>query len=581
MKFPAATFERFCSKLIIDSKEDGLIPLRFLGTQRHVIDQITKGLEEGVNNFTILKCRQAGISTVTLGLDLFWAMTHPGTQGAIVTDTDENRDYFRSIIKDYHKHLPPSLKVPMQSFNRAQAQFSVRSRLLFMAAGSRRSGNLGRAKGVNFLHATECSSWVDEEGLESLRSSLAENNPNRLYIWESTARGFNLFYNMWEDAKRAKTQRAIFVGWWMNGKYAVPEGSRLFEAYKGKPVGDERDMVRRVKLQYGHEMTQEQLAWWRWKGAEVIGSTEALMQEFPPTEEDAFISTGSHFFGNTPITDAWVKAKMTKPELYRYEYGQNFDETRIEACTESLAELKVWQHPQANGHYVIGADPAYGSSGDSDRFAVQVLRCWADRVEQVAEYCTTRGSVYSFAWVVAHLAGAYHGALILEINGPGMAVWAEMQRMMQGLSSPGAERSQTLMNVMNNIQHYLYTRPDSLRGGSGVFHWKTTNESKEWIMNQFRDGMERARMNINSVELLEEMRYVTVQGGYIGSGKSGVHDDLVMAMALAYEAYNKSMLPQLAANRVLYDDPNKPGGQGDPTVLDRNLSQFLDRLGIA
>ncbi len=578
MIFPAKKFENFCSRLVIDSKESGLIPLRFMGTQRHVIEQVTKGLEAGINNFTVLKCRQAGVSTVTLALDLFWAEVYSGLQAAIVTDTDENRDYFRSIIRDYHNHLPPALKIPVTAFNRTQAQFANRSRILFMAAGSRKTGSLGRAKGVNYLHATECSSWVDEEGLESLRSSLAETNPNRLYLWESTARGFNMFYDMWQEAKRAKSQMAIFVGWWMNEKYALARGTRLYEAYKGLPVGEEREMVRRVKLQYKHTITEEQLAWWRWKSSEVIGSIEAMMQEFPPTEEDAFIATGAHFFSNPPITDAWITAKLTKPKMYRYEYGQNFEETKIEECQETLVELKVWEGPMASGFYVIGADPAYGSSGDSDRFAVQVLRCWSDRVEQVAEYCTTRGSVYSFAWVVAHLAGAYHGALILEINGPGMAVWQEMQRMMQGLSSPGSERSEQLMNVMGNIQHYLYTRPDSLRGGSGVFHWKTTNESKEWIMNQFRDGMERRKMNVNSVELLEEMRYVTSQGGYIGSGKSGVHDDLVMAMALAYEAFNKQLLPTLVANRVRYAPPEERE-KSEPNVLDRGLSRFLENLG--
>jgi hypothetical protein len=57
---------------------------------------------------------------------------------------------------------------------------------------------------------------------------LAETNPKRLYTFESTARGFNMFHDMYVTAKRARTQRAIFCGWWRNELYmADPESSCL------------------------------------------------------------------------------------------------------------------------------------------------------------------------------------------------------------------------------------------------------------------------------------------------------------------------------------------------------------------
>jgi len=64
MDFSIERFERFCSKLKIDSKEMGRIPLNLLGGQRYVIREIAAGLKQGVHEFVILKGRQMGISTV-------------------------------------------------------------------------------------------------------------------------------------------------------------------------------------------------------------------------------------------------------------------------------------------------------------------------------------------------------------------------------------------------------------------------------------------------------------------------------------------------------------------------------------
>jgi len=43
-------FYNFCSQLRIETKEQGLIKMgNLLGTQKYVMDEIAKGLEEGVH----------------------------------------------------------------------------------------------------------------------------------------------------------------------------------------------------------------------------------------------------------------------------------------------------------------------------------------------------------------------------------------------------------------------------------------------------------------------------------------------------------------------------------------------------
>jgi hypothetical protein len=129
--------------------------LRWIGSQRYVINQIAQGLEQDIHTFVILKGRQMGISTVTLALDLYWLFKHPGLQGFVVTDTDDNKALFRSHLTQYMQSLPSAMKPKEVEHNRVQLLLANQSRLQYLTAGTRKSGNLGRAKSANFMHATE------------------------------------------------------------------------------------------------------------------------------------------------------------------------------------------------------------------------------------------------------------------------------------------------------------------------------------------------------------------------------------------------------------------------------------------
>ena len=103
MQFDRKNFYRFCSQLRIESKEQGMITLgeTLLGTQTYVIDEVANGLEEGVHFFIVLKGRQLGITTISLAMDLYWHFLNPGMQGTLTTDTEENREQFRSTLQMY------------------------------------------------------------------------------------------------------------------------------------------------------------------------------------------------------------------------------------------------------------------------------------------------------------------------------------------------------------------------------------------------------------------------------------------------------------------------------------------------
>ena len=585
MQFDRKGFYRFCSQLRIESKEQGMITLgdQLLGTQTYVMDEVARGLQDDIHFFVVLKGRQLGITTISLALDLYWHFIHPGMQGTLTTDTEENREQFRSTLAMYMDGLPKQYKIPLMSHNRNQLVLQNRSRMFYQVAGTRAKGGLGRGKGITFLHGTETSSWGDEEGLASLLASLAETNPLRYYMFESTARGFNMFHDMWTTAKRARTQKAIFCGWWRNQLYTADPKSDVYKTYwDGKLSPEEKEWTKDIRKMYNFEINSRQIAWWRWKLHEGLKDDGLMYQEFPPTEDYAFVMTGSSFFSTARCTDAMKEAKRSPFIPYRFSMGANFQDTTLIQSTERLATLKIWEEPVASAYYVIGADPAYGSSDWADRFCIQVYRCYADGMDQVAEFATSELNTFQFAWVICYLAGAYGNSLLnLEVNGPGQAVINEMRNLRRQAMSLPASEARHLNDVLGNMQHYLWRRNDSF-GISNSIGWVTTHSSKERMLNYLKDYFERGMMNIYSQECIDEMKGIVRDGGTIAAaGRS--KDDRVIASALAAAAFAEQLQPRLIANRVMRGkkeektDENSHNGQ---VQVQKQVSNYLKALGF-
>lgn len=583
MQFNLKQFYKFCDNLKIESKERGMITLgrQLLGSQTYVMDEVGKGLEEGVHFFVVLKGRQLGITTISLALDLYWHFLNPGMQGTLTTDTEENREQFRSTLQMYMDGLPKEYKIPLLSHNRNQLVLKNRSRLFYQVAGLRAKGSLGRGKGITFLHGTETSSWGDEEGLASLLASLAETNPLRYYMFESTARGFNMFHDMWVTAKKARTQRAIFCGWWRNEFYSADPKSNIYKTYwDGKLNPEEKEWTKEIKKVYGYEINSRQIAWWRWKMYEGLKDDQLMYQEFPPTEDYAFIMTGTNFFSTARCTDAAKEAKKKVPDNYRFVFGANFEDTQLMQSTERLATLSIWEEPKANGYYVIGADPAYGSSDWADRFCIQVYRCYADGLDQVAEFATSELNTYQFAWVICYIAGLYKNSVLnLEVQGGGQAVINEMRNLKRLAGAMQTDYGKALTDVLSHMQYYLWRRNDSLGGISNSLGWLTTSQTKERMLNYFKDYFERGMLKVYSLDLLDEMKSITRDGSQIAAYGRG-KDDRVMATGLACAAFAEQMQSRLIQGRLTRErqapiEDKTP----DQMAYQKSVSNYLKNIG--
>lgn len=587
----------------ISSKEStgtatGGDPLVLWESQRRFIDEVADGLDRGIHVFVCLKSRQLGITTISLLVDLAWLALHTMTC-ALVTENEKNREKNRAILRNYVKSFPPGYfgeAFYIVRDNRQAMEFSNGSRIDWLVAGTKDKGtSWGEGEGYAFAHLTEVAAYGSSEGLDSFEEAFAQSNPHRLFIYESTAKGFNHWKRKWDAAlKDPYSVKAFFIGWWAGEHNRILRSDPRFRQYGTYAANaEEREKIVAVAKRFAHKVTPEQLAWVRWRDANA-DDDQMLKQNQPWLPEDAFIQSGYSFFQVRQITrdmaamdeinTAADRTGERSPYAfvgYRYDLGSSFFNVRLSVEEEDIdrVELKVWEEPVEGGKYVIGSDPAYGRNDHGDNHAISVWRCYADKLVQVAEYATADVEPKHAAWVLAHLAGAYVDCIVnLEIGGPGrmyMQEWDHIRGMLNAEMFRDEVRSRDWEDALGHARWYLYHRPDSLGAGYAA-NFETTWKTKQELMFQFRGEFVTSMLVIRSRRLLEEMVNVVHDDGEIGAPESADEngkDDRVFAAALANRAWLNWVRQGMMSNGETFDMLTRAENGERARQSDRVLNQ--------
>lgn len=441
---------------------------------------------------------------------------------------------------------------------------------------------------------SEVAAYGSAAGLESFEEALSENHPDRLFIYESTAKGMNHWRDKWIDAGRDKaTKRRVFIGFWAKELNAIPKHDPRFATFgAAKPDGFEQERMQLVLERHGMRISQEQLAWRRWKDSKEGADEGMLQQNQPWLEEEAFVLTGYSFFNTRAVQKdlEWVYDPVNEEHVrflaYRYYTGNDFfsvhtekieDESRIDEV-----DLRVWNEPVRGAQYVIGCDPAFGRTEWKDRHAISVWRCYADKLVQCAEYATNQVETRQCAWVLAHLAGAYRDCIVnLELTGPGRAVMVEFEGLRDRLRADMYEKQMEERgwdDFLSNARWYMYHRPDTF-GAGYMLNTEMNFKVKFEMMNQLRDNYSMGLFDIRSAHLLEEMLIVTQEGTDISAPGRG-KDDRVFALSLANSAWLKWVRPRLISEGMTYDSVTAmENGETNlaQQIIDRHVAAFFRR----
>jgi hypothetical protein len=289
-----------------------------------------------------------------------------------------------------------------------------------MTAGAKGGG---RASTPNIIHASEFAHWEDPDYAIGLFNALPLE-AETIGVVESTAKGFNHFWKLWDMAVRGAADpetgavwTPVFYGWQHNPfnalKFISEKARERFERTIGDSAGGGDAEEVELVDQFG--VTLEQLNWRRAiiNGPEGNGDIEWFHQEHPATPEQMFIGSGRPVFPGILVAKAIREAEEAPRPVEGVLRGMEWREKRTRSGTVRVPQsvlwvpgdmaepedlkvwsgserLLVWQHPlnevtqsglpaekrKPDGQYVVFADVATGAGGtqaDGDWHAVQVL----------------------------------------------------------------------------------------------------------------------------------------------------------------------------------------------------------------
>lgn len=488
----------------IQTKGKKLEPLLMNAAQKDYI------LRRKLRNF-ILKARQLGFSTLGLIDLLDDTMFSRNTNSAIIAHEKQKVVKLFEIVKRAYENLPddPRVKPRVSLENRNELYFPDLDSKIYVTMDS-------RGETVHNLHVSELDFIKNAE--QRMAATLEAVPKGGKITFETTANGMAGYgFKEWTD-KDSEFQK-FFYNWLWDPEYRIQTSKtmeQLQEEYRPLAIryGTMLDIVERFNLD------REQFAFYISK---VKRHRELVVQEYPTTDIEAFISSGKGVFHASDLN------KHPPQEPIERKWG----------------DVLVWEKPLHGFRYSVGVDSSEGLGGDNA--CIQVLN--AHTGFQAAEFASPNIPPDQLATLVLNIARWYNNALVVpEINSSGISLLDHIKLK------------------YNNIyrREVLDKRTRETRDAPG---WRTTGTSKPLLVNALEEAVREEFVAVNSEECLKEMRTFvrTEEQGHQGYGAEGTNkDDRVIAFGLAYQGIK--FLPRM----------KKP-----ESVAQQKLKEYLERKNLA
>lgn len=223
------------------------------------------------NKDIILKARQQGFSSVILARFAVDFLTKENSYSVVIADSTENAqsllDRVKQFIEDYCEKEGIDSKQFLKYNSRRELVHSVLKSHYIIGTAGRHS--FGRSKTITNLHFSEAAFYPDFEKL--LSGALQAVVPTGYVVIETTANGFNMFKQLWDNAKTGENS---FSPLFFNAKDFY---TKEFLDMKRKELG------------------------------------RLYEQEYPDSPEVAFITSGDCYFDTDSLRAILEYAKVIKP----------------------------------------------------------------------------------------------------------------------------------------------------------------------------------------------------------------------------------------------------------------------------
>lgn len=524
--------------------------------QRLLIADVEQDIKDGRPiRYITLKARQVGISTVTEAMAFQFAFCINRMRGLIVSHTGDSTKHLIDMTHHYWESWWARSLYTTTSSARDRLKWApTQSEITLLPA---KSAEGARSRTLHFVHGSEVAFWpYPELLLKALNQGVPRTALSAIFL-ESTANGIgNHFHAIWEAAKRGDVEyKPRFYPWWSHpsytghhiGKAEEARTLRLARVANGGTL-DEEEWHLYVHLHSLHKSDAEirsRLIWRRSTlNTELAGDIDALHQEYPSTDGEAFLSTGRNVF-NLQYLRAVYEPMI--PDIGYLVYDP-LARNHVRFIKDGEGPLHVFFHPSPDPRawYAIGADPSKATLfGD---YAVgQVL--YRNTLEQMATFRERGMNPVLFAEQMILLGYYYNTALLVPEH-----------------NMSGAQTAAIIESKYPKF--YRHRKSQQIRGmEDNVVGWITTEQSKaEAIANLQREvfaGYEgRSGFKIHDQQTYYEMKnYIINDKAKFENAKHANHDDTVMSLAIGVSG-------------TIYERPSMPNDQfTDPAWLrmDRGL----------
>lgn len=491
--------------LFIKTKDQQTVPLKFNTAQAMIHKRIRQlRADNKPIRMIILKARQEGVSTLCEGLIFERTARFENTNSLIVAHEPESTDAIFSMSKLFYDLLPFDVK-PMRRYdNKKQMVFEnpdekgrtnnpgLRSRMVIATADKIK---IGRGLTIHNFHGSEVAFWKNAKALMLSVMQSIPNLPNTSVFLESTANGFGgdgeYFYQMVQDSLAGKNEfELIFLPWHLMPEYSQPFAS---DADKKKFAESLDDYEK--ELQIRDNLTYEQLKWRRWAIQNLCGGDlDKFKQEYPATIEESFVAS----------------SKAVIPKQYIEAQGK-FTRQPI----RKLDDILIYEEPNRNHFYSLGADPAEGIGKDDS--TITVIDKMTGR--EVGFYL---GQIQPdlFAKKIRQTAELFNDALaVIEINNHGLAVINALKT-----------------EYTNIYQRTVFDKVTNTKRKE--LGWKTSQTTKPLMVDDFIAGLRDEDIGLSSqVTVSQMMTFVhTSESNKYGMGaETGQKDDALISAMLAWQ----------------------------------------------
>jgi hypothetical protein len=508
-------FYLFCVRnLYIKNKKGQLVKLIPNAAQKALVEAVLKDLAEGRQvRYIVLKARQMGLSTIIEALCYWWASTHPYVQAAIAAhEAKANENIFR-MFQRYYENTGKAFKPATKYYTKNELTFDndkgtgLKSQISTFVA----KGSTGRGGTNVFLHGSEVAFWENADEVVSGLLETVPMLPETFIFLESTANGVGgYFYDEWQLAKRGESEfKPFFFAWHGHEEYEMNVPPKM------KLDTDERELCKMFKdLGYPEKSWKRKLMWRRSKLKRFKSNPDKFMQEYPSTDQEAFIASGRPVFN---IKQLIQMERIAEREKFRYAYLHG-NWKRVTAEFTDNSPLKIWDEPAKGEKYVIGVDVAEGLE-HGDYSVVDVMR-----LRDLKTVARWRGHTDPdlLGEEVCAIGWYYNTALVgVESNNHGLT---------------------TLQRVRDKFYRNLYMREQGMEElfeqSTSKMGWLTNRKTKPLMIDELAKALRDNDIIDYDVTFIREcMTYVRDDRG-LTNAQEGQHDDTVMAKAIALQLSN-------------------------------------------